>query len=395
VNIRQTFLFALSLASLSSAQAQPEIMNLPVGDPERKDQQVSVQVDVVVDTLSGNTLSPQALAEHLADDRLILIAEEHNDLEYHRVQLRVLELLQETGQPLVIGLEMFPVDDQPLLNAWIGGMLREAEFIERSDWYGNWGYHWGYYQEIFQFARIHGIPMVALRASRESAADVRANGVADAREENGTALLPQADVSSQDHRTLFSAFFEPDDPVHGELPEGQWETLFAAQCTWDAVMAYNAAKALEAHPESTLVVLAGNGHVVYELGIARQIKGWYEGPVTTIVPVPAEAGGARVQASIGDFLWGVPATTHPTFPELGIFTMGTEGGRRVIHVEPNSPAHHGELETGDILIRFKDVAMTSRSALNRTLATVEWGDEAALSIQRNGREHEFTITFRR
>ena len=109
----------LSPGCVGIGSSRPDILTLPVGNPERKGQQVSVQVDAVVNTLSGSTLSPQALSERLADARLILIAEQHTNLEDHRIQLRVLELLQETERPLVIGLEMFEVEDQPILTAWI------------------------------------------------------------------------------------------------------------------------------------------------------------------------------------------------------------------------------------------------------------------------------------
>jgi hypothetical protein len=179
------------------------------------------------------------------------------------------------------------------------------------------------------------------------------------------------------------------------LQEDQLEALFAAQCRIDAVMAFNAAEALEAHPDTTLVVLAGSGHVVYELGIARQIQEWYEGPVTTIVPVSVEDANRRVRASIGDFAWGVPEMTDPAFPELGAVSVSVEGGLHVIHVEPDSPAERGGLETGDVLTRFKDVVITAKPDLNRTLATVEWGDEVALIIQRDGAPRDLTLTFQR
>jgi uncharacterized iron-regulated protein len=332
-----------------------------------------------VDTLSGSSLSPQALSENLVDARLILIAEQHTNREDHRIQLRVLELLQETGRPLMIGLEMFEVEDQSLLNGWIAGQFTEQEFIEHSDWYGSWGYHWGYYREILLFARAHAIPLVALRAPWEVASE---SGIAP-------------DLSSQDHRSLFKAFFGTDDPVHGGLQEDQLETLFEAQCRMDVVMAFNAAEALEAHPDTTLVVLAGTGHVIYELGIARQIQRWYEGPVTTIVPVSVEDANTRVRASVGDFAWGVPEMIDPAFPELGAVSVSIEGGLHIIRVEPGSPAERGGLEIGDLLTHFKDAAITAKSDLSRTLATVEWGDEVAVIIQRDGAPQELALLFRR
>jgi len=374
---------------------QAEILTLPVGDPVRKDQQVSVQVDEVVDTLSGDTLSPQALAQRLTDGRLILIAEQHTDLEYHRVQLRVLELLQQTGRAMVIGLEMFEVEDQPLLDAWVAGRFTEAEFLDESDWYGNWGYHWGYYRDILLFARAHAIPLVALNAPRNAVTGMGADDATADGEAHGAALPLKVDLSSPDHRALFRAFFDTDDPIHGGLPEDQWEALFAAQCSMDAVMAANAALALDSYPDTALVALAGTGHVIYELGIARQIKDRYAGSVTTIVPVAVADADTRVQSSIGDFVWGIPDMPAPAFPELGALSVGVEAGLHIIHVEPDSPAEAGGLETGDILTSFKGVTIESRPDLNRILATIQWGDEVAVTVEREEEQHDLTLRFQR
>ena len=280
---------------------------------------------------------------------------------------------------MVIGMEMFEVDDQPVLDAWVAGEFTEADFVEESDWYSTWGYHWGYYREILLFARANAIPLVALRGPSDIL----------------TAIGAEPDLSSQDHRTLFSAFFGADDPVHGGLPEDQLEALFVAQCRRDAVMAFHAAVAMEAHPEATMVVLAGAGHVAYELGIARQIAQWYDGPATTIVPVSVEGTETPMQASVGDFAWGVPERTEPAFPELGAISVSVDGGLHVIHVNPDSTAQRGGLEPGDILTHLKDTAITAGADLNRILATVEWGDAAPLVISRDGASREITLTFQR
>ena len=385
--LRKLFLFAISLFHLGLARGQGEIMNLPVGDPERSVREVSVSVDALIDTLSGSTLSPQALVERLVNERLIFVAEQHTSLEYHRVQLRVLELLQEAGRALMIGLEMFPVENQSQLDAWTAGMFVEADFLEQSDWYGNWGYNWGYYRGDF-FVRT---AITVFRWWRW----IPPEGVGADAGAHGVASPPAPDLSSEDHRTLFGAFFETDDPVHGGLPEDQLEALFAAQCARDAVMAYNAAAALDAHPETTMVVLAGTGHIIYELGIARQIASWYQGPATTIVPVSVESEDTVVQASVGDFVWGVPEMTHPAFPELGTIAMKAEAGLAVIHVEPDSPADRGGIEAGDVLTHFKNVPIARKADFNQTLATVEWGDEVALDILRDGERRELALTFQR
>src|SRR5215207_4564685 len=77
------------------------LYRLPIGDPARKDREVPVRLDVMVDTASGKTLTPDDLAASLGATRLLLIGESHTSVEFHRVQLQVLRALQRTGRPVL------------------------------------------------------------------------------------------------------------------------------------------------------------------------------------------------------------------------------------------------------------------------------------------------------
>lgn len=385
----------LSVAFLNIARGEARILELEIGDPERMTRQVSVQLDAIVDTRTTDILSSQALLQRFNNSRLILVAEEHTNMDHHRVQLRVLELLQNTKRRLVIGLEMIPRSDQSILDAWSAGSLRESEFVDQIDWYGGWGYDWDYYRELFLFAQFNGVPMVALHVSRELVAEIRTAGLAAVRLKRNAELPPDVAPPSADYRILIKNFFETDDPVHGALPPEQFDELLETQSIWDAVMAFTAANTLAAFPEHTLVILAGTGHVAYALGIARQIEPWFEGPVTTIVPVAVDEAGTKVQASLGDFIWGIPPSTDPAFPSLGTVTMTGDEGLTIIHVEPESPADLAGLRAGDLLTRLRDQSINDRRDFNRIVASLEWGDEITAVILRNGVELAMTVNLRR
>jgi uncharacterized iron-regulated protein len=395
MTVKPAVALLLSTAYLGAAWSEPRILDLAIGDPGRRSLQVAVQLDAIVDTRTTDILSPQALLQRLDESRLILVAENHTSLDHHRVQLRLLELLQEAGRPLVIGLEMFPASDQGVLDAWTAGSLSEPEFVEQADWYGGWGYDWDYYRDLFLFARAHAVPMVALNASRELVADVRTHGLTAVRQRRDVELPPAVTPASDDYRTLISNFFETDDPVHGALPEEQFNALLEAQSIWDAIMAYAVANTLTAYPEHTLVVLAGTGHVVYELGIARQLEQWFEGPVTTIVPVEVDEASSNVQASLGDFIWGIPAATDPAFPSLEIVTTTGNAGLTIFHVEPESAADLAGMQAGDVLTSLRGQPMSDRREFNRTIATLEWGDEVTAVILRDETELTLTVHLRR
>jgi len=140
----------------ATAWAGQDVLDLEVGDPQRRDQRVGVVLDGIVNSHTAELLTPDELAAQLADVRLLLVGESHTDMEDHRVQLAVIRSLVEAGREVVIGLEMYPYTEQPYLDQWVDGLLTEKGFVQLSRWYHNWGYNWGYYREVFDYARQQG-----------------------------------------------------------------------------------------------------------------------------------------------------------------------------------------------------------------------------------------------
>lgn len=390
-----TFLLVPALA------AEDRTLRLPVGDPARRDRQAPVVLDAVTDTRTGALLTPAELAGRLAGVRLLLVGEGHTDIESHRVQLRVIEELVRAGRPVVLGLEMYPYTEQKVLDQWVDGLLTEEGFLRLSRWYEHWGYHWGYYRDIFHFARERKIRLFAVNAPREVVSKVRQKGFAGLTPEEAAHIPKEVDTSSTDHRTLFKAFFADGDPVHSGMTEEQWDSMIAAQATWDATMAHNAVKALrEQGPETIMVVLVGSGHVIYGLGIERQaLARGFDGRTATLVPVNVkERDGtavADVQASYADFVWGVPAATDPLYPTLGLSTGSGDSARKVVFLSKDTPAARAGFEVGDVLLAVDGMPIQDKETLNRLIAGKRWGDEALLTVQRGEEKVEVRVVFRR
>ena len=377
--------------------------HLPIGDPERSQSEVPISLDTIVDTRSGEELTPGQLALRLADRRLVIVGESHTDHEFHQVQLRVIQELHRAGRQVLIGLEMYPYTQQTYLDGWISGHYTEQGFLDRSSWYESWIYHWNYYREIFLFARDHGLPMIAINAPREVVREVRKKGFDKLTDEEAAHIPNEIDTDSDEHRRLFKAFFDDDDPMHAMLSEQQWEGMFRAQCTWDATMGFNAVRALEERgdDEAVMVVLIGSGHVAYGLGIERQARRWSDGAMASLIPIPIEDDEGEavtaVQASYADYLWGLPPEGDPLYPSLGLSTTEIEGEklRKVIHVSEESVAERSGFEIGDVLLAMEGVALVGREPLNRVMAALRWGDMATFRIRRGDEERELAVHFRR
>ena len=398
----------LPLLLAAALHGQDKTLHLAIGDPARKDREAPVVLDGITDTRTGEILTPAELPKRLAGARLVLVGESHTDIDYHHAELRVLQELVRAGRPVLVGLEMYPYPEQWFLDGWVDGRLTEEAFLQTSRWYENWGYNWLYYRDIFLFARDHKLRMVALNAPRDVVTALRKKGFKNLTPEEAAHIPTDIDTSSPEHRILFKSYFEGGgDPLHSGMTEAQWDSMIAAQSTWDATMAFHAVKALQEQggQDTVMVVLVGSGHVVYGLGIQYQAQyqaaRHFQGKIATVVPVNVRDGEGHdvrtVQASYADFVWGVPAQTDPVYPSLGLSTSPVEGERalKVILVSEKTPAAKAGAQVGDVIVALDGTAVPDKETLNRLVAAKRWGDEAALTVRRGNETKTLRVILRR
>lgn len=394
----------LSAAATLAVAAPPALSDLPLGDPGRAQREAPMRLDAVTDTASGELISPGELAKRLTDTQLLFIGEEHTNLEFHRVQLRVIQALHDAGRQVLIGLEMYPYTQQAELDRWTQGRIKEAEFVQKSGWYENWSHHWGHYRDIFNYAQANKIGMYGINAPRDVVRTVRAKGWDALDRQAREHMPPVLDITSSEHRTMFIASFSADDALHlTSLSDEQREGMYRAQVTWDGAMGWNAAKALADHggPKTIMVVLIGAGHVMYGLGAERQLKSSFKGHISSLIPVPVRDSDdkpvASVRASYANFLWGVPASEGPGLPVLGVSLAGKMGKEptKVIDIDKRSPAADAGIKVGDVLVALDGYKISSTADLQRKTADYLWGDTAQLTLQRGSETLTLLVSFRR
>ena len=87
----------------------------------------------------------------LRQARVIFVGEFHDQRDHHLLQLQVIKELYEKGIPLAIGLEMFDLEKQPILDEWVQGSIPLQEFVARYS--KGWNIDWAEYDSIMLFAR--------------------------------------------------------------------------------------------------------------------------------------------------------------------------------------------------------------------------------------------------
>lgn len=215
--------------------------------------------------------SQAAIVERVADKTIVYLGEVHDDYADHLMQLEFIQALYRRHANLAIGMEMFERRYQNVLDDYLAGSIDEEKFLKESHYFSTWGYNYCLYRDIIQYAKTHGIFVLATNQEVklvERIAKVGLGGLTPAEK----ALLPEKmDFSDKAYENRLRRAFE----MHQtELPPGKAppviEYFYQAQIVWDETMAQSIADFLNQHPACHLAMLAGTGHLAYGSGIPRR-----------------------------------------------------------------------------------------------------------------------------
>jgi len=379
-----------------SAQDDDPSLRLGLGNPRLKDKTLDIRTGEVFSAALGRTVSWESLMEDLGRVKFVYVGETHNSLANHDLQLRVLQALSQRDPNLVLGLEMFPVGSQEVLNKWSLGLLTEQEFLREARWYVVWNYHWGFYRSIFSLAKDKSIPVRALNVEQDIITKVRMRGW-DSLSDAEKAIVPKPDLSDPDHRALMKAIFSGQDlppQMKGPGFEAVFEGLYRAQSAWDEVMA---ARTLQASDQGKrrVVVLAGSGHLLYNLGINRRVNKKNGLPFRTLVCVTVPSGrtSLTVSRSLADYICGLAEEEHPAYPSLGLRLKTVPGlTNLVIEAKPIEGLAVGQdFEKGDVVLSVNSKPYNDINDLRLDLAAFTWGEEVKFKVLRDGEVKDVTL----
>jgi uncharacterized iron-regulated protein len=373
-------------------------LRLNLGDPEYKGKMLRIEAGKIYSAETGLPIDYAEMAEELADVRLVYVGESHNSLPMHGIQARIIRSVFELDPRFTIGMEMFTQRRQESLNKWSAGLLTVKEFIRDAQWYVAWNFNFDYYAEIFAAAKTLRIPVFGLNAPRELISKVRMRGW-DALSGEEQALVPKPDVTHEEHRAYIRSIFQNMDmpaAMKGPGLDKVFEGLYRAQSAWDEVMAENILKAL-AYTQRKMVVLAGSGHLMYNLGINRRAyekSGW---PFKTVVcvEVPEGRDSLEVARTLGDFIWGLAAEERPAYPSLGLSLKTFDGlANPVVDRKPfDGVARDAGFEKGDVILSVGNHEFGDINTLRTFLAHFTWGDTVEFTVLRDAQPKTITVHF--
>ena len=165
---------------LSFANEEDKTLRLHIGNKNLKDKVMAVSPGKIYSAEKGEAVSFASMIQDMDKSRLVYVGETHNSLPMHQIQDRIIQALYEQDRNISVGLEMYPITYQEVLNKWSLGILKEEKFLQEGQWYVNWNLNFGYYEDIFKFVKEMSLPLFALNVPREiiSTVDDQLKGLA-------------------------------------------------------------------------------------------------------------------------------------------------------------------------------------------------------------------------
>jgi hypothetical protein len=117
----------------------------------------------------GKPIAWRTLLHRARDASIILIGESHTSTCDHRMQRRIIDALAAEGLAPAIGMEMVAVDQALVLKKFNEGRIAPSEMGRALSWKETWGFPFPLYQPLFEAARRHKLPMVALNVPQMAA----------------------------------------------------------------------------------------------------------------------------------------------------------------------------------------------------------------------------------
>jgi hypothetical protein len=280
-------------------------------------------------------------------------------------------------------MEMFQRRYQKALDDYISGKSNTQGLLVDSRYFSTWRFNYHLYEDILQYARNHGIPVIALNQDNKLVSKVAQHGLEQLNEEEKAKLpieMVTGDTSYE--KRLRDAFEMHRTGLPGGRAPRNFEFFLQAQILWDETMAETVASFLADSPEHHLVVLAGSGHLAYGSGIPKRT--YRRVPKSYAIVLPNPKGVP--EPGMADFIVFPSEVEVPEEARLGIILDTSEGQLEVARVVEGNGAQTAGLKKGDIVLAVDDRQMKDIDHLKAYLATKYVGDQVEVTVRREKKE---------
>ena len=248
----------------------------------------------IIETRTKKSLAILQLSKKLKSSDVIFIGELHTHQASHKLQMDLVQTLYRQNPNLVLSMEQFSRDAQPVIDGYLAGKYGEETLFDEAD---AWNDYKGSYRAVVEFAREHQIPVIAANAPAMFVRCVGKKGAAILKkvpQQKRDWSARELDLGNKKYKAKFMNFIKESGRNHGqteaEMKKRQLNT-YAAQLLRDTTMAESIALARKRYPRSQIILLNGAFHSDNHLGTVAVLETTHPEISTTVIsPIMVEEG---------------------------------------------------------------------------------------------------------
>jgi len=381
----------------------------------------------IVVTADDRVKSIEDTAADLASADVVVMGELHDSAAVHETHHALLRRLHALRPNMIIAMEMFERDVQGVLLQYLGGLIDEEVFLAKAR---PWPNYQRDYRPVVEFAKAHGLVVLAANAPRPLARKVSQQGIASVA---GEMHVARETTAPEDE--YYDAFVTVMGNHLGTQGNGAMQRMYAAQCLKDDTMAETVVDRLrerrEAGDHPLVVLICGQMHSDYRRGTVARIQSRMpELAIRVLTSEKVEDVDAGVYNSprhIADYVVvveGVKDAPLPPIPDkvlrpstvekpvevvtakpvdepnpeglrpaLGLMPDYGAGvaGVKVDSLRPDGAAEKAGIEVGDIVIELGGIAVDSVEAYADALDEQKIGKTIPVRVRRGTGEIVYQV----
>ncbi|AKV98669.1 MAG TPA: hypothetical protein DCQ60_09485 [Marinobacter adhaerens] len=226
---------------------------------------------LLVNPANKTALTPEELAQQLADVDVVVVGEYHGHHGSHLLQSRLQSALFRLRPEQILSMEQFNLDRQDELNRYLRGETGETEMIEDAE---AWDNYRASYRPLVEFARRHDLPVIASNAPADVVRCVgrKGPGYLDRISDTLRQKLPAKPfMDTPEYREKFMAAIGASHQADDTMSE-RMDNTYKAQLLRDNAMATRILQARTEHPEHQVLHVTGTFHSENGLGTVALLK---------------------------------------------------------------------------------------------------------------------------
>lgn len=349
------------------------------------------------DPAARTITSEAAVLDRTLQQDVVLLGEQHDLIEHHLWQLRMVAAFHARGASCVVGMEMLPRSVQPALDRWIAGLTDVDAFLEESQWWVHWGFDPDLYLPIFRFCRQAQIPIVALNCYRALVTRVRQEGwaaIPEAARDGLTPSAPATDAYRRYLRDIMTGFGRSETPME----DMDFDGFVDAQQVWDRAFAENIVRAQADFPGRLIVGIIGRGHLEFGHGTPYQLRDLGVGNMAVLLTGHCDSRGRRIAedlfpAGLCDAVFCLDERNSGVGPwcKTGI-RFSTTMPVTVSAIADNSPAAMAGVCVGDVVRGLCGAPVASHSDARQICGRLPYGIHVPVDLERDRKPLSLTLS---